>query len=89
VLVVVFSNGTYLSMRHNHRRVYPDSAAARTGYQLGVDLSAQPDPAAVAAVAGAAGFTAATTRDLVPALGKAVATVRGGHSAVVNLVLST
>jgi len=88
VLVVVFSNGRYLSMRHNHRRVYPDSAAARTGCQLGVDLSAQPDPAAVAAAAGAAGFTAATTRDLVPTLEKAVAMVRGGHSAVVNLVLS-
>src|SRR6266699_1832351 len=88
VLIVVFSNGTYLSMRHNHRRVYPDGAAARTGYQLGVDLSAQPDAAAVAAAAGAAGFTVATTRELVPALEKAVATVRGGHSAVVNVVLS-
>jgi acetolactate synthase-1/2/3 large subunit len=88
LLIVVFSNGKYLSMRHNHRRVYPGSVAARTGYQLGVDLSAQPDPAAVAAAAGAAGFTAATTRELVPALEKAVATVRGGQSAVVNLVLS-
>ena len=54
VLIVVFNNGKYLSMRHNHRRVYPDSVAARTGYQLGVDLSAQPDVAAVAAAAGAA-----------------------------------
>ncbi len=88
VLVVVFTNGKYLSMRHNHRRVYPQGAAARTGYQLGVDLSAQPDAAAVAAAAGAAGFTVATTRELVPALEKAVATVRGGHSAVVNVVLS-
>ena len=51
VLIVVFNNGKYLSMRHNHRRVYPDSVAARTGYQLGVDLSAQPDVAAVAAAA--------------------------------------
>jgi acetolactate synthase-1/2/3 large subunit len=89
VLVVVFNNGKYLSMRHNHRRVYPDSTAARTGYQLGVDLSAQPDAAAVAAAAGAAGFPVATTRELVPALEKAVATVRGGQSAVVNVVLST
>ena len=53
VLIVVFNNGKYLSMRHNHRRVYPDSVAARTGYQLGVDLSAQPDVAAVASSAGA------------------------------------
>jgi acetolactate synthase I/II/III large subunit len=88
VLVVVFNNGKYLSMRHNHRRVYPDGAAVRTGYQLGVDLSAQPDAAAVAAAAGAAGLTVSVTRDLVPALEKAAATVRGGHSAVVNVILS-
>jgi acetolactate synthase-1/2/3 large subunit len=88
VLVVVFSNGTYLSMRHNHRRAYPDGAAARTGYQLGVDLSAQPDPAAVAAAAGTPGFTVSTARELVPSLDKAVATVRSGQSALVNVVLS-
>jgi acetolactate synthase I/II/III large subunit len=75
-------------MRHNHRRVYPEGAAARTGYQLGVDLSAQPDAAAVASAAGAAGFTVAVTRELLPVLEKAVATVRGGQSAVVNVVLS-
>ena len=88
VLVVVFTNGKYLSMRHNHRRVYPEGAAARTGYQLGVDLSSQPDVAAVAAAAGAAGLTVAATRELSAGLEKAVATVRGGHSAVVNVVLS-
>jgi acetolactate synthase I/II/III large subunit len=88
VLIVVFTNGRYLSMRHNHRRVYPDGAAARTGYQLGVDLSAQPDAAAVAAAAGIQGFTVAATRELAPSLEKAVAEVRGGHSALVNVVLS-
>jgi acetolactate synthase-1/2/3 large subunit len=88
VLVVVFNNGKYLSMRHNHRRVYQESAAARTGYQLGVDLSAQPDAAAVAAAAGAAGLTITTAGDLTAGLEKAVATVRGGQSAVVNVVLS-
>ena len=88
LLIVVFNNGKYLSMRHNHRRVYPDSVAARTGYQLGVDLSAQPDPAAVATAAGAVGFTAGTVRELAPALEKATATVRGGRSAVVNIQLA-
>jgi acetolactate synthase I/II/III large subunit len=88
VLVVVFNNGQYLSMRHNHRRAYPEGSAARTGYQLGVDLSAQPDAAAVAAAAGAAGFTVPATRELAGVLEKAVAAVRGGHSAVVNVVLS-
>jgi acetolactate synthase-1/2/3 large subunit len=88
VLIMVFNNGKYLSMRHNHRRVYPDSVAARTGYQLGVDLSHQPDVAAGAAAAGAAAFTAAAAREIAPALEKAVATVRGGHSSVVNVILS-
>lgn len=41
VLVIVFNNGKYLSMRHNHRRVYPDSVAARTGYQLIRELTAR------------------------------------------------
>jgi acetolactate synthase I/II/III large subunit len=88
VLVVVFNNGKYLSMRHNHRRAYPEGAAARTGYQLGVDLSAQPDAAAVAAAAGAAGLTVSATRELAGVLEKAVATVRGGQTAVINVVLS-
>jgi acetolactate synthase-1/2/3 large subunit len=88
VLVVVFNNGKYLSMRHNHRRVYPESVAARTGYQLGVDLSAQPDVAAVAAAAGAAGFTVSTTKELLPALDEAIAAVRGGRTAVVNVIVT-
>jgi len=88
VLVVVFNNGKYLSMRHNHRRVYPESVAARTGYQLGVDLSAQPDVAAVAAASGAAGFTVTTAKELTPALDEAIATVRGGQTAVVNVMLT-
>jgi acetolactate synthase I/II/III large subunit len=86
--VVVFNNGKYLSMRHNHRRVYPDGVAARTGYQLGVDLSAQPDVAAVAAAAGAAGFTVTAVKELRPALDEAIATVRGGRTAVVNISLT-
>src|SRR5580692_9457335 len=88
VLVVVFNNGKYLSMRHNHRRVYPDSVAARTGYQLGVDLSAQPDVAAVAAAACAAGFTVSNANELAPALDQAIAAVRGGRTAVVNVSLT-
>jgi len=88
LLVVVFNNGKYLSMQYNHRRVYPDGAAARTGYQFGVDLSAQPDAAEVATAAGAVGFTVSSTRDLVPALDKAVAMVRGGQTVVLNMVMA-
>jgi acetolactate synthase-1/2/3 large subunit len=88
VLVVIFNNGKYLSMRHNHRRVYPDGAAARTGYQLGVELSAQPSPAAVAEAAGAVGLTVTTAEELRPSLEEAAAAVRGGRTAIVNVILS-
>ena len=66
LLIVVFNNRSTCPCGINHRRVYPDSVAARTGYQLGVDLSAQPDVAAVAAAAGAAGFTVSAARELGP-----------------------
>jgi acetolactate synthase-1/2/3 large subunit len=88
LLVVVFNNGAYLSMRHNHVRSYPQGAAARSGRFLGVDLSAQPDAAAVATAAGAAGITVSTTGQLAPALEKAVAAVRGGQTALVNVLLT-
>jgi acetolactate synthase I/II/III large subunit len=88
LLVVVFNNGSYRSMQQNHLRAYPEGVAARTGRFLGVDLSAQPDAAAVASAAGAAGFTVAATPQLAPALEKAMAAVRGGQTAVVNVLLT-
>jgi acetolactate synthase I/II/III large subunit len=88
LLAVVFNNGSYRSMQLNHLRAYPEGAAVRTGHFLGVDLSAQPDAAAVATAAGVAGFTVASTGQLGPALDKAMAAVRDGQSAVVNVQLS-
>jgi acetolactate synthase-1/2/3 large subunit len=88
LLIVVFNNGSYRSMQLNHLRAYPEGAAVRTGHFLGVDLSAQPDAAAVATAAGAAGFTVASTGQLGPALDKAMAAVRDGQSAVVNVQLT-
>jgi len=88
LLAVVFNNGAYRSMQLNHLRAYPEGAAVRTGQFLGVDLSAQPDAAAVATAAGAAGFTVSSTGQLGPALDKAMAAVRDGQSAVVNVQLT-
>ena len=88
LLVVVFNNKKYLSMRFNLTRAYPEGSyvAGHSGY--GVDLSVQPDVAAVATAAGAAGFTVAVTPELAPTLGKAIATVRAGQTAVVNVHLT-
>jgi acetolactate synthase I/II/III large subunit len=88
LLVVVFNNKKYLSMRFNLTRAYPDGSYVAGNRGYGVDLSAQPDVAAVAAAAGAAGFTVAATPELAPTLEKAIATVRAGQTAVVNVHLT-
>jgi acetolactate synthase-1/2/3 large subunit len=88
VLVVIFNNSSYASMKNNHLRSYPEGAAARSGHFRGVDLSAQPDAAAVASAAGAAGITVRAAGQLAPALEKAITTVRGGQTAVVNVLLT-
>jgi acetolactate synthase-1/2/3 large subunit len=88
LLILIFNNGSYRSMRQNHLRAYPQGAAVRTGHFLGVDLSAQPDAAAVATAAGAAGLTVSTLDQLAPSLEKAMAAVRGGQTAVVNVLLT-
>lgn len=88
LLVVVFNNGKYASMRSNHVREYPDGVAVRTGNFRGVDLSAQPDAAAVASAAGALGLTVSTAKELIPALEEAIAAVQGGRTAVVNVHLT-
>jgi len=88
LLVVIFNNKKYLSMRFNLTRAYPDGAYVTSKSGYGVDLAAQPDAAAVAAAAGAAGFTVTTTPELAPTLEKAIATVRAGQTAVVNVFLT-
>jgi acetolactate synthase-1/2/3 large subunit len=89
LLVVIFNNRKYLSMKFNHTREYPDGAAARTGsFSYGVDLSGQPDAAAVATAAGAVGFTVSASSELTSQLSKAIETVRGGQTAVVNVFLT-
>jgi thiamine pyrophosphate-dependent acetolactate synthase large subunit-like protein len=89
LLVVIFNNKKYLSMKFNHTREYPEGVAAQAGnFSYGVDLSAQPDAAAVATAAGAAGFTVSDTSELVSQLSKAIETVRGGQTAVVNVLLT-
>ena len=88
LLVVVFNNHKYLSMRFNLTRAYPQGTYVTTKSGYGVDLSAQPDAAAVAAAAGAAGFTVTNTPELAPTLEKAIACVRAGQTAVVNVYLT-
>ncbi|HTY72650.1 MAG TPA: thiamine pyrophosphate-dependent enzyme [Actinomycetes bacterium] len=88
LLVVVFTNGSYLSMRHNHVRSYPDGAAVSTGRFFGVSLDGQPDPAAIARACGAHGVRVDTAHELPSALKEAVEVARAGQPAVVSVHLT-
>lgn len=85
LLIVVFNNRQYRSMKMNHLRFYPDGAAVETGEFLGADLSGQPELAAFAEPFGMHTESVAQPDELGPALSRALKSVRDGTSAVVNV----
>ena len=85
LLIVVFNNRQYLSMKLNHLRFYPEGVSARTEDFSGVDLSEQPDLAALAAPFGMLGLSLADRDELRPGLEKALQAVREGTTAIVDV----
>ncbi|MEU4557648.1 thiamine pyrophosphate-dependent enzyme [Actinoplanes sp. NPDC023936] len=88
VLIVVFNNTEYRSMKMNHLRFYPQGAAVGTGEFLGNDLSDQPDLAAFAEPFGMHGETVSAKDELTPALDRALKAVRHGVTAILNVHVS-
>uniref|UniRef100_UPI00215DB8B5 thiamine pyrophosphate-dependent enzyme n=1 Tax=Streptomyces shenzhenensis TaxID=943815 RepID=UPI00215DB8B5 len=88
LLVVVFNNRVYKSMNLNHRRFYPDGAAAETGEWLGTDLHRLPRLAAFAEPFGMHTETVDTARALAPALERALKAVAEGTTAVVDVLVT-
>ncbi|MFJ9541361.1 thiamine pyrophosphate-dependent enzyme [Streptomyces sp. NPDC101225] len=88
LLVVVFNNRVYKSMNLNHRRFYPDGAAAETGEWLGTDLHRLPRLAPFAEPFGMHTETVDTTDALVPALERAFKAVTEGTTAVVDVLVT-
>jgi acetolactate synthase-1/2/3 large subunit len=88
LLIIIFNNNKYLSMKMNHLRFYPQGAAAQTGEFLGVDLSDQPDLARFAEPFGMHGETVDRPDGLRPALERALTAVRSGTTAIVNVRVS-
>lgn len=85
VLIVVFNNRQYLSMKLNHLRFYPDGTAVAEDDFHGVDLSDQPDLAALAEPFGLLGLTLSEPDELRAGLEKALQAVRGGTTAIVDV----
>jgi acetolactate synthase-1/2/3 large subunit len=88
LLVVVFNNRAYRSMNLNHRRFYPDGAAAGTGEWLGTDLQRLPRLAGFAEPFGMHTETVDTRDALAPALERALKAVAEGTTAVVDVLVT-
>ncbi|MEV6162133.1 thiamine pyrophosphate-dependent enzyme [Streptomyces sp. NPDC052052] len=88
VLIVVFNNRVYKSMNLNHRRFYPDGAAAETGEWLGTDLHRLPRLAAFAEPFGMHTETVDAADALAPALERALKAVAEGTTAVVDVLVT-
>ncbi|MEU4892734.1 thiamine pyrophosphate-dependent enzyme [Streptomyces sp. NPDC044780] len=88
LLIVVFNNRGYRSMNLNHRRFYPDGAAAGTGEWLGTDLHRLPRLAPFAEPFGMHTETVDTTDALAPALERALKAVAEGTTAVVDVLVT-
>jgi acetolactate synthase I/II/III large subunit len=88
LLIVVFNNHEYRSMKLNHLRFYPDGAAVQTDNFLGVDLSGQPELAGFAGPFGMHAEEVVSSEELHPALDRAIKSVREGVSAIVNVSVS-
>jgi acetolactate synthase I/II/III large subunit len=85
VLVVVFNNRQYLSMKMNHLRFYPDGQSVEHQLFHGVDLADQPDIAAVARACGVEAMSVADRAALPAALAEAVACVWAGTTCVLDV----
>lgn len=88
LLIVVFNNGEYRSMKMNHLRFYPSGAAVETGEFLGVDLSAQPELSSLGAPFDMHAEAVSSFAELAPALDRALKVVLGGVTAIVNVTVS-
>lgn len=72
LLIVVFNNRVYKSMNLDHRRFYPDGAAAETGEWLGTDLHRLPRLADFAEPFGMRTEAVDPSEALAPALERAL-----------------
>lgn len=88
LLIIVFNNRQYRSMKMNHLRFYPQGAAVETGEFLGVDLSAQPELSSLAAPFDMHSEAVSAFAELAPALDRALKAVLGGVTALVNVTVT-
>lgn len=88
ILVVIFNNKKYAAMQGMHKRMYPDGVAVETGNYLGTFING-PDYVKVIEAFGGYGEKVEDPAALPDALKRAQEAVRGGRTAVLDVVVAT
>ena len=83
----MFNNGKYAAMEKSHLSFYPEGAAATSGITHGVDIPG-PNYAQLVEPFGGYGERVEEPGQLKPALEKAMAAVKDGRLALVDVVLA-
>jgi len=87
-LTVIFNNRSYNSIRQIVGMEFGEKyMSGEIGFEIGIDMKNPPDFGAVAAACGAFGRTVEDPSDLPSALKTAIGEVRGGRSAVLNVLI--
>jgi acetolactate synthase I/II/III large subunit len=89
LLIVIFNNKKYLSMKFNHLRAYPEGVAVQHNLFHGVDLGTQPPLHRFGEPFGMHGAEVSRLADLAPAVRAAAASVADGKTAILNVMLTT
>jgi len=88
ILIVIFNNKKYLSMQLNHLRAYPDGVAVTHGLFHGVNLDTQPALHRFGEPFDMHCAEVSKLSELAPAVRAAAASVAGGRTAILNVMLT-
>lgn len=87
IMVVIFNNHGYRSMRDNHLSFYPEGIAAKHDFSCGEALG-DLEYECLATAFGGVGIRVETAAELAPALHRAYHAVAKGNVAIVNVLLA-
>jgi len=87
ILTIIFNNGSYRAMQTAHLKIYPEGWAARHQKFFGVDIAPNPDYAQLMKAFAAYGERVDDPAEIAPALERALAEVRNGRSALLDVIL--
>ncbi len=87
-LTILFNNQSYLAMKLGTQQLYPQGWAAQTSTFYGAPITPHPDYAALARAFNGYGELVEDPVQIRPALQRAIEAVRGGQSALVDVVLA-